>query len=76
MFQGGSPAVEAYRLTMEQLSAPCVATGEINAHEFADVQQSLLCDASVSPYVSLGPAGRQYRVGGVRRGDCGQVFAI
>ena len=36
MFQGGSPAAEAYRLTMEQLSAPCVATGEINPHEFAE----------------------------------------
>ena len=35
MFQGGSPAGEAYRLTMEQLSDPCVATGEISAQEFA-----------------------------------------
>src|SRR5262249_55045881 len=31
MFEGGSPAAEAYRLTMEQLSSPCVATGEITA---------------------------------------------
>src|SRR5262245_29916397 len=29
MFEGGSPAAEVYRLTMEQLSSPCVATGEI-----------------------------------------------
>ena len=36
MFEGGSPAAEAYRLTMEQLSSPCVATGEITAREFAD----------------------------------------
>jgi SAM-dependent methyltransferase len=36
MFQGGSPPAEAYRLTMEQLFAPCVATGEIGAQEFAD----------------------------------------
>ena len=36
MFEGGSPNAEAYRLTMEQLSAPCVATGEISAQEFAD----------------------------------------
>ena len=36
MFEGGSPPAEAYRLTMEQLSSPCVATGEITAREFAD----------------------------------------
>lgn len=36
MFQGGGPRSEAYRLTMEQLQDPCVATGEINAQEFAD----------------------------------------
>lgn len=36
MFEGGSPAAEAYRLTMEQLSDSCVATGEISAQEFAD----------------------------------------
>src|SRR5262245_29902086 len=35
MFEGGSPAAEADRLTMEQLSSPCVATGEIAAREFA-----------------------------------------
>jgi SAM-dependent methyltransferase len=36
MFQGGEPRSEAYRLTIEQLQDPCVATGEINPREFAD----------------------------------------
>ena len=36
MFEGGWPAAEACRLTVEQLSDSYVATGEISAQEFAD----------------------------------------